>query len=36
VADAIDRINAKADKEFFIRRNGTGVKRPVDRIFDSQ
>ena len=34
VADAIDRINKKADKEYFIKVAGTGTLRPVDRVVD--
>ncbi len=34
VNDAVDRINSKADREFFIKTKGTGTTRPVDRVFD--
>ena len=31
VTDAVDRVNKKADKEYFIKTKGTGTLRPVDR-----
>ena len=34
VADAIDRIRKKADREYFIKTRGTGILRPVDRIVE--
>ena len=34
INDAVDRINSKADREFFIKTKGTGSTRPVDRVFD--
>jgi hypothetical protein len=32
VTDAVDRVNKKSDREFFIRSRGTGTIRPVDRV----
>jgi hypothetical protein len=32
VTDAVDRVNKKADREYFIKTKGTGTIRPVDRI----
>ena len=28
----VDNINKKADREFFIKKKGTGTLRPVDRV----
>ena len=34
VADAVDRINKTADREYFIKIRGTGKLRPTDRVVE--
>lgn len=31
VTDAVEKVNAKADREAFIKQKNTGTHRPVDR-----